>query len=97
MRRAFLLGCAVYVRLLCDRHAPMVGKLAVAFAIAYGVASRDLMPDAWFPAGLLDDLLVVVLASRGFMLICPEHLVQEHAARTTRARERLRTWRRSRT
>ena len=90
MRNSVVLGVAVYTRLLLDRNAPLAGKLAVALAIAYGVAPRDLMPDASLPVGVLDDVLAAVLASRGFMLLCPERLVQEHAVRAARARERIR-------
>jgi len=48
---SLLLGLPVYVRLLLDRQAPLFGKIAVAFAIGYGVAARDLMPDAAFSRG----------------------------------------------
>ena len=96
MRDSVLLGSAVYMRLLLDRHAPLFGKLAIAFALAYGVASRDLVPDASFPLGALDDCLAVVLASHGFMLLCPESLVEAHAIQAARAGERWRVWQRSR-
>jgi uncharacterized membrane protein YkvA (DUF1232 family) len=90
VRSSILLGLAVHVRLLVDRQTPLLGKIAVALAVAYGVASRDLMPDAAFPVGLVDDLLVVAIASRGFVLLCPSGIVSEHARRATRLRERLR-------
>jgi uncharacterized membrane protein YkvA (DUF1232 family) len=96
LRNAILLGVAVYIRLLLDRQAPVLGKLAIVLALAYGVASRDLVPDASFPLGVLDDVLAVVLASRGFMLLCPESLVEAHAMLAARARERRRVWQRSR-
>jgi uncharacterized membrane protein YkvA (DUF1232 family) len=88
VRTSILLGLAVHVRLLVDRQAPLVGKMAVAFAIGYGVASRDLMPDGNFPLGLMDDLLVIALAARGFVLMCPSWMVTEHALHAARARER---------
>lgn len=90
VRSSILLGLAVHVRLLVDRQAPLLGKMAVALAIAYGVASRDLMPDAAFPVGLVDDLLVIALASRGFILLCPSRMVTQHALRAVRPRQRLR-------
>lgn len=93
VRSSILLGLAVYVRLLVDRDAPLVGKAAILLALAYGVISRDLVPDASFPVGVLDDALAMVLASRGFMLLCPQHLVQAHAIRAARARERRTSWR----
>jgi len=96
LRDSVLLGAAVYLRLLLDRHAPLFGKLAIGFALAYGVASHDFVPDASFPLGALDDALAVVLASRGFMLLCPESLVETHAILAARARERGRGWQRVR-
>jgi uncharacterized membrane protein YkvA (DUF1232 family) len=96
LRTSIRLGVAVYMRLLLDRHAPLFGKLAIAFALAYGVASRDLVPDASLPLGVLDDAFAIVLASRAFMLLCPESLVEEHAILAARAGERRRTWQRLR-
>jgi uncharacterized membrane protein YkvA (DUF1232 family) len=93
LRKSVLLGVTVYMRLLLDSHAPLLGKLAIAFALAYCVASRDLVPDASFPLGALDDALAVVLASRGFILLCPESLVEAHAIRAARKGERLQAWR----
>jgi uncharacterized membrane protein YkvA (DUF1232 family) len=96
MRNSVLLGVTVHMRLLLDSHAPLLGKLAIAFALAYCVASRDLIPDASFPLGALDDAFAVVLASRIFMLLCPESLVEAHAILAARTGERLRAWQRSR-
>jgi len=87
LRDSILLGGAVYMRLLLDRQAPFYGKLAIALALAYGVASRDFVPDAWFPLGALDDILAIVLASRAFMLLCPESLVEAHAILAARGGE----------
>lgn len=95
LRDSILLGVAVYMRLLLDRHAPLLGKLAIVFALLYCVVSRDLVPDTSFPLGALDDALAVVLASRGFMLLCPESLVEAHAILAARAGERRRAWQRS--
>lgn len=93
--RWLLRGLVVYVGLLLDRHAPLIGKVVILLAVAYGVASRDLLPDASFPVGVLDDVLAVVLASRGFLLLCPEHLVEAHAIRAAGTDGR-RAWRRAR-
>ncbi len=96
LRTSVTLALAVYVRLLLDRRAPIVGKTALAFAIAYGIASWDLVRDSSLPAGVLDDVVVVALASRCFLLLCPDALVEEHAVRAARARNRSLTWPRSR-
>jgi uncharacterized membrane protein YkvA (DUF1232 family) len=87
-----LLGLALYVRLLLDRRAPLLGKIFLSLALAYGVAYRDLVPDTSFPAGFIDDLLIVILAARGFLLLCPQRLVQEQAVRTARAGARVGLW-----
>lgn len=93
--RSLLRGLVVYAGLLLDRHAPVIGKVAILLAVAYGVASRDLLPDASFPVGALDDVLAVVLASRGFLLLCPERLVETHAVRAAGTQGRG-SWRRGR-
>lgn len=80
--RALLAGMAVYLRLLRDSRTPAVGKALLVFALVYGVAGRDLMVDGvGFAAGLADDFLLLVLVSRAFMRMCPDTLVEEHAAR----------------
>jgi uncharacterized membrane protein YkvA (DUF1232 family) len=87
--RALFGGVAVYVRLLRDSRAPLVGKALLAFAVVYGVSGRDLMPDAaGIVDGLLDDFLLLILASRGFMRMCPDEIVEEQAIRVAAARER---------
>jgi len=91
-RRSLLLGAAVHVRLLLDRRSPLVGKLAVVVALGYGVVSSDLLPDNSLPIGALDDVLAIVLASRGFMLLCPQSLVEDHAMRAASAPDRERAW-----
>ena len=88
--RAILLGSAVFVRLLLDHKAPLLGKLLVALGLLYGVASSDLMPDASLPLGVLDDIVAVGLASRVFMRLCPDSLIEAHALRASRALERRR-------
>ena len=81
---AALLTLVVYVRLLMDRRAPLVGKLMLIFAITYGVAVRDLVPDWSLPAGLLEDVFLQVLASRSFLRLCPRKLIEFHAVQASR-------------
>lgn len=97
LRVSITLALAVYVRLLIDRRAPMLGKGLLAFAIVYGVAGGDLLPDYLVPMGLIDDVIAVALASRCFMRLCPDRLVDAHAARAAEAWNRSlrrRAWRR---
>jgi uncharacterized membrane protein YkvA (DUF1232 family) len=91
--RELLLALAVYVRLLLDGRTPVVGKALVVFAIVYGAAPRDLFPDRFvFPDRLalqnfVDDLVLLVLTSRCFMMLCPQEVVEEHALAAARGRE----------
>lgn len=87
--RSLFAGAAVYVRLLRDSRTPFVGKALLAFAVVYGVSGRDLMPDAaGIVNGLLDDFVLLILASRGFMRMCPDEIVEEQAIRVAAAGER---------
>lgn len=88
LRVSISLALAVYVRLLLDRRAPMIGKGMLAFAIIYGIADRDLVPDGLVPIGFIDDLVAIALASRCFMWTCPDRLVDAHAAQAARVRDR---------
>jgi uncharacterized membrane protein YkvA (DUF1232 family) len=83
-RNSIALAVAVYVRLLFDRSTPIVGKGLLALAIVYAVAPRDLIPDFSFPIGLIDDVIVVAVASRCFIELCPDRLVERHALRAAR-------------
>jgi uncharacterized membrane protein YkvA (DUF1232 family) len=78
------LAVAVYVRLLFDRSTPVVGKVLLALAVVYGVAPRDVMPDFFLPTGLIDDVIVVAVASRCFIELCPDRLVERHALQAAR-------------
>jgi len=84
VRTAAAQALAVHMRLLFDSGAPVVGKVSLVAAIIYGVASRDVMPDHSSIVGFLDDAAVVVLASRCFTMLCPDHLVEAHAFHVAR-------------
>lgn len=86
--RELSLALAVYVRLLIDSRTPVVGKALVAFAVVYGAAPRDLFPDRPGLLSYVDDLILLVLASRCFMMLCSEEIVEEHAVAAAHARER---------
>jgi uncharacterized membrane protein YkvA (DUF1232 family) len=78
-RVAVVFGRAVYVRLLVDGRAPRIGKVLLLFAVLYGVAPHDLLPERIGVIGLLDDVVFVALAARVFTRLCPDLLVEEHA------------------
>jgi uncharacterized membrane protein YkvA (DUF1232 family) len=85
--RELSLALAVYIRLLIDGRTPMIGKALLAFALAYGASGRDIFPDGGSRFGLLDDLVLLVLVARSFMLLCPQEIVEEHAMAAAHARE----------
>lgn len=92
---SLVLGLAVYVRLLVDQRSPLIGKLLLCLALVYAIADLDVIPDAMAPVGLLDDIVAVAVAGRCFMWMCPERLVQEHALKAARARDKTHLVRRS--
>ncbi len=85
--RELSLALAVYVRLLIDSRTPVIGKALLAFAVVYGAAPRDLFPDRFAFVYFVDDLVLLVLASRCFMMLCPQEIVEEHALAAAHARE----------
>jgi len=87
-RVSVLLALAVYVRLLLDRRSPLIGKALLTFAVLCGVAPNDLLPDRLSGLGLIDDLVLVGLASRIFTRLCPDGLVEQHAVEAAKAWER---------
>lgn len=87
--RALSAAVVVYVRLLLDSRTPALGKALVAFAVIYGASGSDIMPDrAGLVWGLSDDIILIVLASRSLMRMCPDELIAEHAVRVANSRER---------
>jgi uncharacterized membrane protein YkvA (DUF1232 family) len=88
LRASVALILAVYVRLLLDARAPVIGKCLLVLALIYGASPIDVLPDSRMPAGFIDDCLVVVIASQCFMRLCPDGLVEQHALEATRARDR---------
>ncbi len=77
--RSLGLGMVVNLKLLVDRRAPILGKMLVFLAGVYGVAERDIVDDRLWPLGLVDDFIVVAVASRSFVQMCSESLIAEHA------------------
>jgi len=80
-RRAAMLAVAVNLRLLVDRKVPAVARLPLVFAVVYGVAVRDMMPDGAVAFGRIDDVIVTLVAARLFTALCPDGRVAAHARR----------------
>ncbi len=76
---ASMLALAVYVRLLVDGRVPALAKWILVVAIIYAGIPRDLIADTVLPIGVMDDCVAAVIASRCFLRLCPNRLVEEHA------------------
>ncbi len=68
----------LYWRLFTDRRVSLLPKIILVLGIAYLLVPTDLLPDFFLPLGLLDDTLVVAMAAKGFMALCPRRIVEEH-------------------
>lgn len=69
----------LYWRLLTDRRVPLLPKVILVAGIAYLIMPLDALFDFVLPPlGLLDDAVVLMLAARGFMALCPRRIVAEH-------------------
>jgi len=77
--RYLLSGGVVFFRLLRDRRLGQWARVPLALALFYGMFRRDLLPDGVAVVGWLDDLAVMGVASRWFVRVCPDELVQRHA------------------
>ncbi len=60
----------LYWRLFTDRR--------VSLGVAYLVVPTDVLPDLLLPLGLVDDTVVLIMAAKGFMALCPRRIVEEH-------------------
>jgi uncharacterized membrane protein YkvA (DUF1232 family) len=67
-------------RLLQDSRVGIGPKLLLLGTAVYVLVPVDVLPD-WLPViGALDDLTLLALACRGFLALCPEPVLCEHAA-----------------
>ena len=69
----------LYWRLLRDPRVSIWPKAMLVGALAYVVLPFDLIPDFIPFVGEIDDLVIVIVAARWFMLWCPPEVVREHA------------------
>lgn len=68
----------VYARLLFSPRVRLVGKVLLGLSIAYGARRSDLFFDGR-SLGMVDDFVLIVVATRFFLYTCPEELVTEYA------------------
>jgi uncharacterized membrane protein YkvA (DUF1232 family) len=78
--RDLLLGVRTFVRLLRDRRTPASARALVAGAVVYWMLPADVLADpvSWY--GAIDDLIVAVIAAKGFVALCPEAVIVANAA-----------------
>lgn len=79
----------VYLRLLFSSGVSLAPKVVLLGTLVYGAVRRDLLPDRSFIPGRLEDILLIVIATRAFIYACPEALVGEYAQRAVRWRRRV--------
>jgi uncharacterized membrane protein YkvA (DUF1232 family) len=70
-------------RLLWDRRVSGWLKMIPAAAVAYLILPLDLIPDLLLGLGQLDDLAVLFLGVRVFMLLVPREVVESHLREMT--------------
>jgi uncharacterized membrane protein YkvA (DUF1232 family) len=86
----------VYTRLLFDSRVRSLGKVVLLGAIAYGVVRRDLLPDRSFFPGLVDDVVLLVIAVRLLLSWCRDDIVYAHATEAIERWRKIATLQRAR-
>jgi uncharacterized membrane protein YkvA (DUF1232 family) len=79
----------VYACLLVDERVPLRGRILIVLSIAHGVVRRDLIPDRSVFPGLLDDVLVIVLAVHLFRRSCQQPVIDYWARKAVDWRARV--------
>lgn len=85
----------VYARLLLTPRVRVIGKVLLILSIAYGVRRSDLIFDGR-SGGMIDDIVLIVVATRFFLYTCPEELVSDFAQSAVTWRGRVSTLQRAR-
>lgn len=79
----------VYARLLFSGGVSLAPKLLLLGALIYGVIRRDLVPDRTLVPGRVEDIVLIIIATRAFVYACPEELVNEYAQRAVNLKRRV--------
>lgn len=69
----------LFWRLLNDKRVSFLPKLVMGLGVLYFIVPLDALPD--FPLiglGYLDDIIVITLAVKLFVKLCPRNVVEEH-------------------
>jgi uncharacterized membrane protein YkvA (DUF1232 family) len=73
-------GMRLFFRILRDRRTPYRARGILVVALLYWLLPVDFINDTPVLPGLLDDLVVAVLAAKVFVYLCPDALLAAHAA-----------------
>ncbi|MFH0926069.1 MAG: DUF1232 domain-containing protein [bacterium] len=69
----------LYWRLFWDTQVPFYLKLMLITAICYSISPIDFIPDFLIPViGMIDDIAIIILALRYFIVWCPKEIVLKH-------------------
>jgi uncharacterized membrane protein YkvA (DUF1232 family) len=84
-------GIRTFFLMVLDRSTPYAARILLGAGLLYWLVPFDLIPDDSIVPGFLDDLVVAVVAAKGFVYLCPASLVAKHAcAVEARAQRRRR-------
>ena len=76
----------LFWRLFKDPRVGCKAKLLALGVTAYLILPTDLLPDFLPGLGHVDDLLLILLGSKGFIALCPREVVREHVGQIAQAR-----------
>jgi uncharacterized membrane protein YkvA (DUF1232 family) len=68
----------LFFRLIKDPRVPALPKLVPLAVLGYLIVPMDLLPDVVPALGQIDDAMIVILALRVFLKLCPKQVVEEH-------------------
>ncbi len=68
----------LFARLVKDPRVALGPKLVLVGVLAYLIFPADLLPDLFLGLGQLVDLVVIYLALKLFLRLCPKEVVQNH-------------------
>jgi uncharacterized membrane protein YkvA (DUF1232 family) len=68
----------LFFRLIKDPRVPPLPKLVPLAVLGYLIIPIDLLPDLVPALGQIDDAMIVILALRFFLKLCPKRVVEEH-------------------
>ena len=70
----------LFVRLFWDRRVSLLAKAVPIAIVLYIISPYDFLPDYVPFLGQMDDIVIIILALRGFIALCPREVVREHVA-----------------